>query len=291
MSDSPPPLLLQALSIQVCLQNQRILKDVSFELRAGDFMAIIGPNGAGKSTLVKALLGLLPVSKGQFLLRNQPLNQLSPKEKARHLAYVPQSLAVSAFSEAQLVWDFVMMGRYPYLPPLAAPQEHDRQVVEQVLRQTGTSQLSERPLGNLSGGERQKVMIAAALAQQPQILVLDEPDTFLDPKNQQELLALLGHLNQQDGLSILCVTHDLNSASHYANRILGLKQGEILLNGSAQETLHPDPLEALFEIPFLKLTAPNSPHGAGADPSGHWLVPQPPSPLDHPPPQTEGSGL
>lgn len=291
MSDSPPQLLLQALSIQVCLQDQRILKDVSFELRAGDFMAIIGPNGAGKSTLIKALLGLLPVSGGQFLLRNQPLAKVSPKQKARHLAYVPQSIAVSAFSEAQLVWDFVMMGRYPYLSPLAAPQEYDRQVVDQVLRQTGTSQLADRSLGSLSGGERQKVMIAAALAQQPEILVLDEPDTFLDPKNQQELLALLGHLNQRHGLSILCVTHDLNSAAHYANRILGLKQGEVLLNGSAQETLHPDQLEALFELPFLKLAAPNGPNGSGADPSGHWLVPQRASSLDHPPPQTGGTAL
>lgn len=238
-------------------------------MQAGDFMAIIGPNGAGKSTLVKALLGLTPIAGGQFMLREQPLSTFSPKAKARHLAYVPQSMAATAFSDAQRVWDFVMMGRYPYLAPLAAPQAQDRQMVAQALRQTGTSPLAERTLGSLSGGERQKVMIAAALAQQPEILVLDEPDTFLDPKNQQEILALLSQLNEQHGLSILCVTHDLNSAAHYANRILGLKQGAVLLNGSTEETLHPEPLEALFDLPFLKLAASDS-----AISPKHWLVSQ-----------------
>ncbi|WP_303674967.1 ABC transporter ATP-binding protein [Vampirovibrio chlorellavorus] len=271
MSKSSPPLLC-ATSIQVRLQNHSILTDVSFQMQTGDFMAIIGPNGAGKSTLVKALLGLTPIADGQFTLRGQPLSSFSPKEKARHLAYVPQSVVATAFSDAQRVWDFVMMGRYPYLAPLAAPQEADRQRVAQALRQTGTSQLTDRTLSSLSGGERQKVMIAAALAQQPEILVLDEPDTFLDPKNQQEILALLSHLNQAQGLSILCVTHDLNSAAHYANRILGLKQGAVLLNGSTEETLQPEPLEALFELPFLKLTVPDRATGPK-----HWLVPQPAS--------------
>ncbi len=277
MSNPPSP-LLRATSIQVRLQNQTILKDVSFEMQAGDFMAVIGPNGAGKSTLIKALLGLIPIAGGQFLLREQPLSSFSPKAKARHLAYVPQSALSATISDAQLVWDFVMMGRYPYLAPLAAPQAQDRQMVEQALQQTGTGPLAERVLSSLSGGERQKVMIAAALAQQPEILVLDEPDTFLDPKNQQDILALLSHLNQAQGLSILCVTHDLNSAAHYANRILGLKQGHVLLEGLPEATLQPAQLETLFELPFLKLTAPNSTDGAK-----HWLVPQQDSGNPYPP--------
>lgn len=259
--ESPPP-LLRVENLSVRFNQTDILRQVSFALNAGEYLAIIGPNGAGKTTLVKTILGLNPDYTGQIFLQEQPLTHIQPKAKARYLAYVPQTQEVGEFHRVR---EFILMGRYPYLSAISPPQTNDQDIVDAVMTQTGVTPLADRLVHTLSGGERQKVMIAAALAQQPDILLLDEPATFLDPKNQIEIQRLLRHINRQTGTTIVAITHDLNSALHDATRILGLKDGQIQLDGSPENTLTPTHLTALFDAPFLALPAPNG--------GAHWLVP------------------
>lgn len=261
MNPLPNP-LLHVENLSVRFNQTEILKQVSFALAAGEYLAIIGPNGAGKTTLVKTILGLNPDYTGQIFLRGKPLKDFAPKEKARNLAYVPQVQDVGEFHRVR---EFILMGRYPYLNAMSPPDSEDLAIVDTVMCQTHTQDLAERFVHTLSGGERQKVMIAAALAQQPDILLLDEPATFLDPKNQIEIQRLLRQINQETGTTVIAITHDLNSALHDASRVLGLKQGQIQLDGAPQDILTPDNLMTLFDAPFLALTAPNR--------DEQWLVP------------------
>lgn len=261
MNPSAPP-LLNIKNLSVRFNQTDILRSVSFILNRGEFLAVIGPNGAGKTTLIKTILGLNPDYTGQMELDGQSLAKFKPKEKARRLAYVPQTQEMGEFHR---VWDFVLMGRYPYLNAIRPPQAEDKAVVDEALRQTGTSSLARRLVLTLSGGERQKVMIAAALAQQPEILILDEPATFLDPKNQLEIQGLLRHINASQGVAIVSITHDMNSALHDASRVLGLKAGQVKLDGPPTEMLTPAGLWALFEAPFRSLAVEGS--------AQQWLVP------------------
>lgn len=257
-----PPHLLHIENLSVRFNRTDILRSVSFTLNRGEFLAVIGPNGAGKTTLIKTILGLNPDYTGQILLQGRVLNQYTPKEKARRLAYVPQTHDIGEFHRVR---DFILMGRYPYLSAIRPPEAEDHAVVDEALRQTETILLADRLVSTLSGGERQKVMIAAALAQQPEILILDEPATFLDPKNQIEIQGLLRRINRNNGVTIISITHDLNSALHDASRVLGLKRGEISLDGPPAETLTPERLHNLFEAPFRILSTVDSPM--------RWLVP------------------
>jgi iron complex transport system ATP-binding protein len=168
---------------------------------------------------------------------------------ARQVSYVPQTHDIE-FPLA--VYDFVMMGRYPYLSALSPAQKHDEEAVERVLDITGTTQFRNRTLRTLSGGERQKVYIAAALAQETPVMLLDEPATFLDWRHQSEVMTLLKKINVECGATILAVNHDLNSAAHWSNRIIALKDGRTFLSGTPHEMIQPAPLETLFETAFVR---------------------------------------
>jgi iron complex transport system ATP-binding protein len=255
--------LLSIKNLSVRFNQTDILRSVSFTLNRGEFLAVIGPNGAGKTTLIKTILGLNPDYTGQMELDGQSLADFKPKEKARRLAYVPQTQEVGEFHR---VWDFVLMGRYPYLGAIRPPQAEDKAVVDDALMQTGTMYLANRIVLTLSGGERQKVMIAAALAQQPELLILDEPATFLDPKNQLEIQGLLRRINVSQGVTIVSITHDMNSVLHDASRVLGLKAGGVKLDGPPAEMLTPEKLWELFDAPFRLLPVENS--------AQQWLVPE-----------------
>ncbi|WP_373531693.1 ABC transporter ATP-binding protein [Vampirovibrio sp.] len=258
----PAPPLLSLKNVSVRFNQTDILRSVSFTLNRGEFLAIVGPNGAGKTTLIKTILGLNPDYSGTMALDGKPLASFKPREKARYLAYVPQ---VQVLGEFHRVRDFVLMGRYPYLSAIRPPLPEDEAVVDEALERTGTQELSNRLVASLSGGERQKVMIAAALAQQPEVLILDEPATFLDPKNQLEIQGLLRRINRTQGVTIISITHDMNSALHDATRVLGLKAGQVQLDGPPEAVLTPQQLWALFDAPFLSLVVEGS-----AQP---WLVP------------------
>ncbi|MBN2383405.1 ABC transporter ATP-binding protein [bacterium] len=240
--------LIECLDFCFSYNGLTILDHLSFEVRSGDFLTVIGSNGAGKTTLLKCLLRIESGSSGQITIAGKALSDYSQKELATLLSYVPQSAEVMApFS----VYEFVMMGRYPYARPFVSVSRADREAVERALIQTGSEQLSDRLLRTLSGGERQKVIIAAALAQGARVMLLDEPTTFLDPKHQVEIYNLLVQLNRVEGITIISVTHDVTTALMIGQRILALKGGRILYDGPAAALHESEILTNLFETPFL----------------------------------------
>jgi iron complex transport system ATP-binding protein len=239
---------IQIESLSLELDGTSILRGVSFSVAKGEYVSIIGPNGAGKTTLLRCLLGMYAYH-GSAQIHGIECRHCDNRELARQVGYVPQTHDI----EFPLsVYDFVMMGRYPYLSPLSPAQKRDEEAVERALDITGTVPFKNRTLRTLSGGERQKVYIAAALAQETPIMLLDEPATFLDWRHQSEVMKLLKKINVECGATILAVNHDLNSAAHWSDRIIALKNGRTLSTGTPQELIQPAPLEELFETAFIR---------------------------------------
>jgi len=230
-----------------------VLKGISFDVREGEYLSVIGPNGSGKTTLVKCLMGILPCSEAAVSLRGIPLTSMGRKEMARQVSYVPQAeSAPFAFT----VGEFVLMGRYPYLNPFSAIKDEDRHAAARAMETTDTSAFQDRPMYTLSGGERQKVFIAAALAQGARVLLLDEPTTFLDPKHADDVLAILAQLNGEAGVTVISVTHDVNIAAAESHRVLALKEGTVAFWGASEKVMEDDILETLFEKEFLRSEHP-----------------------------------
>lgn len=239
---------IQTENLHVSLSGKEILRGVSLDIAQGEYVSIIGPNGAGKTTLIRCMLGMYPY-QGSVQIAGTECSEANPRELARQISYVPQTHDI----EFPLpVFDFVMMGRYPYLSQLSPAQKKDIQAVENALAITGIAAFRDRLLRTLSGGERQKVYIAAALAQETPVMLLDEPATFLDWKHQAEVMQLLKKINQECGATIVTVNHDLNSAAHGSDRIIALKNGAVLLDGSPADLIQPEPLEQLFETTFIR---------------------------------------
>ena len=228
--------------------KKRILRDVSLAVRGGEFLSIIGPNGAGKTTLIKCIDRILTGGAGVIKIDGVPIERFTQKDLAKLIGYVPQA---DGRDLPFTVHEFVMMGRYPHLSPFSTIKASDENVVHQALTVTGTVEFNDRLLGTLSGGERQKVFIAAALAQEAKILLLDEPTTFLDYKHQGEVQALLKHLNKGAGVTIVSVTHDINAAALTSDRIVALKHGSVVFSGPAGKLMNNEVLEAIYDKPFL----------------------------------------
>jgi iron complex transport system ATP-binding protein len=246
-------LTVQDLSARV--PGRRLLDSVSFAVAAGERFAIIGPNGAGKSTLLKALCRIRPLSAGAVQWSGRPLALLAQKDLARQVAYVPQALTQpNGFT----VREFVLMGRYPHLSPFSNPRKRDWQAVDQTLERTGMAGFSDRVLSTLSGGEQQKVMIAAALAQEAQVLLLDEPTAHLDPLQQEQIYTLLESARQRQRLTLLEVTHDVNRAGLGHDRILGLRDGRVVFLGTPEELMQPEALRRIYGKTFLLAPHPLS---------------------------------
>lgn len=239
---------IQINDLALELNGSPILCGVSFDIAQGEYVSIIGPNGAGKTTLLRCLLGMYPY-KGSAKINGTECYGHNSRALARQVSYVPQTHDIEF---PLTVYDFVMMGRYPYLSALSPAQKHDEDAVERAMDITGTAQFKSRTLRTLSGGERQKVYIAAALAQEASVMLLDEPATFLDWRHQSEVMTLLKKINAECGATILAVNHDLNSAAYWSNRIIALKDGRTLFTGTPQELIQPAPLETLFETAFVR---------------------------------------
>ena len=237
------------------LGRKEILRDVSFSAARGEYLSIVGPNGAGKTTLLKCVDRLLVGGTGRIDVFGRPLESYAQKELARRISYVPQADGrVIPFTVRQ----FVLMGRYPYLSPFSSIDKEGRNAVDEALDMTGSAEFADRRLDTLSGGERQKVYVAAALAQGSDILLLDEPTTFLDYRHQAEIRDLLSRVNQQSKATIVCVTHDLNRAVLDSDRIVALGAGRVLFSGPPAEIMKSDVLERLFQTPFLLTPHPQT---------------------------------
>ena len=223
------------------------IADVNLTLGDGECVSIVGPNGAGKTTLLLAMLGLLPPACGTLRLNGREMHKLPPRERGRFVAYVPQSVELlPAFS----VRDVVAGGRFPHAPRFGPLSDSDEVAVDQALDRCGLSGLRDRALDAISGGERQKALIAAAIAQDPSLLLLDEPTSALDPAYRLELLGILRDWHSS-GRSLVLVSHDLQLPAALGGRVLALRAGKLVADGPSGEVLTPECLAGIYNAEFF----------------------------------------
>ena len=238
--------MLKIDSLTVAYGDKIVLKDISFEVGSGEILALIGPNGAGKSTLIRAATGVVPVKTGRVSVDGQDLTQLSPSQRAKILAVVPQARQLGgAFSVEQAV----MMGRTPYLNWLGQEGEADKAAVRLALQQTCLDAFADRQIAKLSGGEQQRVLLARALAQSTPVLLLDEPTNHLDLQHQTNLLSLVKNLAKKKQLAVLMALHDLNLVSFFADKVALLVDGELRHLGTPQEVIRAEHISAAYRTP------------------------------------------
>ena len=234
--------MLSAAGLAIGYPGRRVGAGFELELGHGEVLALLGPNGGGKTTLLKTLLGLIPPLDGEVLLDGRPLRRLPLRERAVQLAYVPQ---VTATGFGFLAREVVLMGRTAHGGPFARPTAHDHAVAEAALQRLGIAALAARPVTQISGGERQLVLVARALAQQPRAVVLDEPTASLDFGNQGRVLREMRRL-ADSGLAVLFTTHDPNHALRFADRVLLIRDGGPLAQGPVHDLIDAQCLRTLY---------------------------------------------
>lgn len=232
---------IRASGVTVDLGGAPILRGVDLHVEPGEFVGLIGPNGSGKSTFLKTLYRALRPSGGAVLLRGEPLGDMTPKQSARRLAALPQT---SSMEFDFTVRDVVMMGRAPHKRMFEADSADDYAIAERALDEVGLAGFATRKFRTLSGGEKQRVLIARAIAQEPSMLVLDEPTNHLDVKYQIQLMELVSGLD----MTVLAAMHDLNIAARYCDRIYVLSGGAVVASGTPEEVLTPQLIGEVFGV-------------------------------------------
>ncbi len=250
--------MLKIAGLSVSYGTRRVLTDVSLEVNSGEVVALIGPNGAGKSTLVRAVSGVVPVESGTIRSNGSghpsvDFITLLPMQRARSLAVVPQA---ASMPPAFTVWETVLMGRTPYLNFLGQVSAKDEAIARLALQKVDALALSERRVGELSGGEQQRVLLARALAQSTPILLLDEPTSNLDLHYQVSFMETVSALARQDNLAVLVALHDLNLAARYADRVALLVDGEIKAAGTPRQVLTPELISTAYHLPVQVIPHP-----------------------------------
>ena len=232
------------------------LRGVSFSLADGEFAALVGPNGSGKTTLIKTLSRILRPEQGRIVFKDKDVLRFGLREFARKVAVVTQDVNLSFDISVE---EFIALGRIPHQSDLQFfESREDGRVIEEVIALTKTEKFRGRMINTLSGGERQLVMIARALAQEPELLLLDEPIVHLDICHQVEILELLSRLNREKGLTMIIVLHELNLASEYCRRLILLDNGRIENDGAPDRVLTPDAVEKVFKTKVLVEKNPQS---------------------------------
>jgi iron complex transport system ATP-binding protein len=226
-----------------------VVREVSLQAAPASMTAIIGANGSGKSTLVRMLAGLTRPAAGEVLLDGRPLGQWEPRLRAREIAYMPQA-TTTAFPFP--VMDVVLSGRAPHIPRFRLEDARDREIALEALASAGAAHLAGRTVTELSAGERQMVTLARALAQQPRVLLLDEPSSALDLKHRADLMRALARLRQTRGLTIVMITHDLQLTGSLFDRIVALRAGEVAAAGSPDEVLRGELLAEIYGEPNVR---------------------------------------
>jgi iron complex transport system ATP-binding protein len=246
--------MLKIERLTVAYDSRVVLQDVSFGVDSGEVVALVGPNGAGKSTLIRAASGVVPLRQGEVHINGSRLSSLSTMERARYLAVVPQARSLPpAFS----VYETVLLGRTPHLGWLGRSGPQDRERVRYALEQTEMLALADRPVGELSGGEQQRVLLARALAQDTPVLLLDEPTTHLDLQHRESLIRLIRDLAVHRGLAILMVLHDLNLAALYSDRVALLVEGRLRAIGPPSAVVTAKGLSEVYGIPVRVIPHPD----------------------------------
>ncbi len=248
--DIRPPWRLACERLRVQRGGRTILHEVDLTLRDGECLSLIGPNGSGKTTLMLAMLGLLPAAAGRVAVNDRPLAALSAAARGRFASYVPQTVErLPAFT----VREVVETGRFPHGSPLRPLSPADRRQVDDALAACGLSALAGRRVDTLSGGERQKTLIAAAIAQDAQVMFLDEPNTALDPGYQAELVALLRAWRRR-GRALVLISHDLQLPAALGGRVVAVCAGRIAADGPASAVIAPEALAGIYGAAFAVAT-------------------------------------
>ena len=224
-------------------KNKNILTNINLTIEQGEILGILGPNGTGKTTFIKCINNILEQQKGHILFDRQDLAKLNAREVAKLIAYVPQYTA-SAFP--MTVIDAVMMGRLPYAQRVYG--ENDKAIVFEILKKMNLEKFAFRNINNMSGGERQRVFIARAMAQQPKVIILDEPTASLDLHNQLFILHTIADLAKEHQVSVIMTIHDLNLASMFCDKILMLKDTKVFAYGKAQEVLEKETIDIMYNV-------------------------------------------
>ena len=243
MVNSP---LLEICNLTVSYTERDILKDVSLSLDDRSVLVVVGPNGAGKTTLIRALSGVVPAASGRISFEGRDLLGLSNSERAQIFAVVPQARNLPP---AFTAWETVALGRTPHLNWLGQASGIDEEIVREAMRQTDTFSLAQRRVGELSGGEQQRLLLARALAQQPRVLLLDEPVTHLDLHYQITILDQIRALAKEKNLGVLAVLHDINMAVRFADQAALLVGGKVVAAGTPAEVLTPALLSEAYDLP------------------------------------------
>ncbi len=263
---APPVLMFDAVTY--AYRAQPAVSEVSFALPAGQLLGLVGPNGSGKSTIVRLAAGLLRPQSGAVALLGHDLSAVDRGAAARRIAVAPQG---PALPDAFTGWEVVLAGRAPHLPWWRSAGARDRGVARQALALVDALPLAHRRVGELSGGERQRLVLARALAQEPEILLLDEPTTHLDPAHQIALLRLVHGFARTTGLAVIAVFHDLNLAAEYCDRVAMLKAGQLCWVGSPERVLTAATIAEVFGVAMPVARRPDSgrpailPPGPGRD--------------------------
>lgn len=245
--------MLKIQNLSVCYGSRVILKSINLEVNKGEMLVLLGPNGSGKSTLLSAISGILPCVQGSISLGGHALGLLHPYERARCISVVPQNAMLPpAFS----VWETVLLGRAPYINFLGQISAADESIARAALEKVDALALAERSMGELSGGEKQRVLLARALAQSTPILLLDEPTTHLDLQHQMGLLDLIYKLVHQQDLTVVLALHDLNLAARYADRVALLAHGQMRALGTAKQVLRAELIAEVYGWPVQVVEHP-----------------------------------
>jgi len=247
--------MLKIKHLSVSYGDRQVLYDIDLEVGSGQVVALIGPNGAGKSTLIRAAGGVIPIQSGRISTNGDDFSTLAPMQRARYMATVPQAVSLPA---AFTVWETVLMGRTPYLGFLGQTSRADEELARRSLERVHALRLSDRRVGELSGGEAQRVLLARALTQSTPILLLDEPTAHLDLQYQVSLLELVHDLARTEQLAVLIALHDLNLAARTADRIALMVAGRIRSVGAPREVLTPEAVSEAYCWPVHVVEHPVS---------------------------------
>ena len=236
---------IEVKDLSVSYEDKLIIESMNLAIPKGKITMIIGANGCGKSTLLKTIARIIKPKHGEILLCGKSIREQAPKEIAKRMAVLPQSpIAPSGL----LVRELVAYGRFPYQAPMQGLSEHDLDMVNWALEVTGMTEFANQSIDGISGGQRQRAWIAMALAQETEIVVLDEPTTYLDMSHQLEILLLLQKLNREQNRTIVMVLHELNNATRFADHIIGVKSGKVIFEGKPKEVITEKNLEELYGI-------------------------------------------